>query len=96
MRKNRQKLSNFETKTLSELKEMQPPAYIPLFTENRLNNKPSKKDIQISNQRLINDDNNHRCVSYPGEIKFDNYLRIDNSNIEAEDVAKIIKEKFNL
>ena len=65
-------------------------------TENRLNNKPSKKDIEISNQRLINDDNNYRCVSYPGEIKFDNYLRIDNSNIEAEDVAKIIKEKFNL
>jgi hypothetical protein len=31
-----------------------------------------------------------------GEIPFENYLRINNENIEAKDVAKIIKEKFNL
>lgn len=65
-------------------------------TGNRLKNKPSKIDLEASNRRLINDDINHRCVSRPGEIKFKNYLRIDNSNIEAKDVAKIIKEKFNL
>lgn len=65
-------------------------------TENRLMNKASKRDIEISDQRLINDDLNHRCVSYPGEIQFENYLRIDNSNIEASEVARIIKDKFNL
>ena len=65
-------------------------------TENRLNNKPSKRNIELSNQRLINADLNHRCVSYEGEIKFDNYLRIDNSNITAKDVATMIKDKFNL
>lgn len=65
-------------------------------TENRLKNKPSKKDIAVSNQRLINDDNNYRCVSYEGEIPFDNYLRIDNSDKSPAEVALLIKETFNL
>ena len=60
-------------------------------TENRLKNKPSKKDIAVSNQRLINDDNNYRCVSYEGEIPFDNYLRIDNSDKSPDEVALLIK-----
>ena len=65
-------------------------------TENRLKNKASKRDIEISNQRLIDDDKNHRCVSYEGEITFDNYLRIDNSDKEPEEVARMIKESFYL
>ena len=32
--------------------------------------------------------------SYPGEITYENYLRIDNTELSAEEVAKIIKEKF--
>lgn len=65
-------------------------------SENRLKNKPSKRDIETSNRRLVNDDEKYRCVSYEGEIKFDNYLRIENENISAEDAAKMIKEKFSL
>lgn len=65
-------------------------------TENRLKNKPSKRDIETSNQRLLNDDSNHRCVSREGEITFNNYLRIENSNKEAETVAKMIKDTFRL
>lgn len=65
-------------------------------TENRILNKKSKRDFASSNQRLLDDDSNHRCVSYEGEITFDNYLRIDNSNISASDAAKMIKDKFNL
>ena len=65
-------------------------------TENRLKNKPSKRDIETSNARLINDDANYRCVSYEGEIPFDNYLRIDNSHLSAEETAKMIKEHFDL
>lgn len=66
------------------------------ITENRLNHKASKRDIEISNQRLMNDDNKHRCVSLDNEIPFDNYIKIDNSNLSAEQVAAIIKEHFNL
>jgi len=66
------------------------------ITENRLNHKASKRDIEISNQRLINNDKNYRCVSNDDEIPFDNYIKIDNSNLSAELVAKMIKEHFNL
>ena len=65
-------------------------------SENRLKHKASKRDIETSNRRLINDDRNHRCVSYEGEITFDNYLRIDNSDKEPEEVARLIKDTFNL
>lgn len=65
-------------------------------TENRLKNKASKRDIDISNQRLINDDKNYRCVSFEGEITFDKYLRIDNSDRPADEVAKLIKDYFDL
>ena len=47
-------------------------------TENRLKCKPSKRNVSDSNQRLIDDDKKYRCVSYEGEISFENYLRIDN------------------
>lgn len=65
-------------------------------TENRLKHKASKRNIDESNERLIRDDANHRCVSYEGEIPFDNYLRIDNTNLSAADAAKLIKETFDL
>jgi hypothetical protein len=65
-------------------------------TENRLKHKPSKRNIDESNLRLIRDDNNHRCVSYDGEVTFDNYIKIYNSELSAEAVAKMIKERFSL
>jgi hypothetical protein len=66
------------------------------ITGNRLKHKASKRDIEASNQRLINTDKDYRCVSNDGEIQFDNYIKIDNSNLSAEDVARMIKEHFNL
>ena len=64
-------------------------------TENRLINKASKRDIEASNGRLLNEDR-HRLVSNEGEIPFKNYLSINNENLEPKDVAKIIKETFNI
>lgn len=65
-------------------------------TENRLKNKPSKRDIEKSNSRIIKEDLKHRTVSYNGEVKFKNYIKIDNSKLEPNNVAQMIKEKFNL
>ena len=65
-------------------------------TENRLKYKPSKRDLSASDQRLIDDDKNYRCVSFEGEIPFENYLRIENSDKSPEDVALLIKETFGL
>jgi len=66
-------------------------------TENRLRHKPSKRDIVASNNRLIhNEDAKARLVSYDGELDFENYIKIDNSNLSPEIVAKMIKERFAL
>ncbi|MER2056979.1 MAG: AAA family ATPase [Clostridia bacterium] len=64
-------------------------------TENRLRNKPSKRDVEASNARLRGEDN-YRLVSNEGEIPFENYLRIDNSSLSAEDAAKRIRDTFGL
>ncbi len=64
-------------------------------TENRLKHKASKRDIDASNKRMLNEER-HRLVSYEGEIPFKNYLRINNENIDAKDVAKMIKDTFGL
>ncbi|MBQ3014509.1 MAG: shikimate kinase, partial [Clostridia bacterium] len=65
-------------------------------TENRLANKASKRDIEASNNRLINDDEKHRFESYEGEIPYENYIKIDNTNLAPDVVAKMIKKKFSL
>lgn len=65
-------------------------------TENRLANKASKRNIEASNERLIRHTNEHRFISHDGEVPIENFIRIDNSNLEADEVARIIKYKFNL
>ena len=64
-------------------------------TENRLKNKASKRDLVISEQRLLNEEK-YRLVSEEGDIPFENYFRIDNTNLAPDVVAKMIKEKFEL
>ena len=65
-------------------------------TENRLKNKASKRDLETSNQRLLDDDKRYRCVSLDGEIPFENYIKIDNTSLSPAEAAKIIKERFDL
>jgi len=65
-------------------------------TENRLKYKPSKRNIELSNIDLQKRNERYRMNSYPGEFTEKNYLRIDNSEVSAEDTAKIIKAKFRL
>ncbi len=65
-------------------------------TENRLANKASKRDIEASNARLISMDQAHRFESFEGELKFDNYIKIDNTDKTPTEVAKLIKETFDL
>ncbi len=63
---------------------------------NRLEHKPSKRDIAWSENDLKTSMEAYRLNSLPGEIKNRNYLRINNTNKSAEEVAKQIKEIFNL
>lgn len=65
-------------------------------TENRLRNKASKRDLAISEDRIIREETKYRIVSNEGEIPFANYMKIDNTNLEPDVVAKVIKDNFNL
>lgn len=65
-------------------------------TENRLRNKASKRDLAISEDRIIREETKYRIVSNEGEIPFANYMKIDNTNLEPDVVAKMIKDNFNL
>lgn len=67
-------------------------------TSNRLEYKASKRDLEWSENDLLSSLEKHRLNSNPGEGEkiFKNYIKINNTNISPEDVAKMIKEKFNL
>lgn len=65
-------------------------------TENRLLNKPSKRNIVKSESLFRDIEARHRLNSYPNEIKKENYIRINNTYVQPENVAKIIKDKFKL
>lgn len=61
---------------------------------NRLKNKASKNDVEQSNRRLIRDDSRYRLESLEGEIPFENYVKIDNSQLTPVETAELIKEHF--
>jgi hypothetical protein len=65
-------------------------------TPHRLAHKASKRDLEQSRQRVIDMDLQYRLESNPGEIPFENYIRIDNSELEPAAVATMIKERFAL
>jgi len=65
-------------------------------TENRLKNKASKRDIAVSEDRMLREETKYRLVSNEGEIPFKNYMKIDNTHLEPSEVALMIKERFNL
>jgi hypothetical protein len=61
----------------------------------RLEHKPTKRNIEWSEQNLIKTLEEYRLNSVKGEITRENYMRINNTNLSAEEVALMIKEKFN-
>ncbi len=67
-------------------------------TENRLKNKPSKRNLEWSNKDLLKSTENEKLNSAEGqgEKLFKNYMRINNTNLNPEEVVKLIRKKFNL
>ncbi|MBE0600237.1 MAG: shikimate kinase [Firmicutes bacterium] len=65
-------------------------------SENRLRHKPSKRNLEESRQRLLRDDAGYRLESLDGEIPYPNYIKIDNTDIPPDAVARQIKERFHL
>ena len=65
-------------------------------TENRLLNKPTKRDIKHSEDMFRMLESKYRLNSLEGEISKMNYIKINNSNLSPDIVAKMIKDKFKL
>ncbi|WP_102272572.1 AAA family ATPase [Cytobacillus massiliigabonensis] len=63
---------------------------------NRLEHKPSKRDIEWSERDLISTMEKHRLNSVEGEMTRENYIKINNTSISSAEAAHIIKEKFQL
>ncbi len=63
-------------------------------TENRLKEKPSKRDSDHAEGLIYRLEEKYRCVSEPGEIPYENYLRLDNSQLSPEEAAQIIADHF--
>ncbi|SFG83267.1 hypothetical protein [Sporolactobacillus nakayamae] len=62
----------------------------------RLAEKPTKRNIKQSEQNLLESIGHYRLNSQPGEIRETNYLRINNTNLSAAQVAQKIKNTFHL
>ncbi|UOQ46870.1 AAA family ATPase [Gracilibacillus caseinilyticus] len=65
-------------------------------TPNRLEQKPRKRNIKQSEENLLNSMDTYRLNSEQGEIKQENYVRINNTNLSADEVARMIKKEFML
>ena len=63
-------------------------------SENRLKHKASKRNVKESNEWLVEVDTRRRFVSREGEIPFPHYIKIDNTDLPPEEVARQIKEYF--
>lgn len=62
----------------------------------RLQHKPTKRNIQESEENLLSTMESKRLNSFDGELDRKHYLRINNTNLSAEEVAKQIKYYFEL
>ena len=65
-------------------------------TPHRMERKASKKDVEWSRANLLRDSERHRLNSAPDEVWFEHHLKIDNTNLEPDEVADIIIRTFNL
>jgi hypothetical protein len=62
----------------------------------RLEHKPTKRNVKQSEIDLKETMEKHRLNSLEGEMKREQYVRINNTNLGPEEVANLIKENFNL
>ncbi|MBX0356968.1 AAA family ATPase [Halobacillus sp. Nhm2S1] len=65
-------------------------------TPNRLEHKPSKRDVEASEERMMTSMDRLRMNTKDGEINEKNYIKIDNSDLEPSAVAKKIQERLGL
>ena len=64
-------------------------------TLERLSEKPSKQNLLLSEERLLRIEKKHIMNTNNDFYYKENYVKIDNTNMEAEEVAKKIRDEFD-
>lgn len=62
----------------------------------RLEEKASKRDVKVTEKRMINSLKKYRLNSNEGEIEHPNYLRLNNNNLTPDQAAEKIIEHFGM
>jgi shikimate kinase len=65
-------------------------------TENRLKYKPLKRHFEVSEREILETDKTNQLNSQKQPSGLHHYLKIDNTNLSAEEVAKQIQEKMKI
>jgi len=65
-------------------------------SEFRLSQKPPKRDVEKSRERLLDDDRKYKLNSDGDFFYKENYLKIDNTDLPADEVARMILDEFGL
>lgn len=65
-------------------------------SENRLLNKPTKRNLEHSEQIFRRLEEKYRLNSLENEVEKENYIRINNTDMDPDAVANMIKEAFIL
>ncbi len=63
-------------------------------SEFRLSQKPSKRDIEKSQKRLLDNAEKHKLNSNGDFFYEENYLKINNTDLSADEAARMIVERF--
>ena len=63
-------------------------------TENRLKYKPLKRNFEVSEREILETDKTDQLNSQKQPSGLHHYLKIDNTNLSAEEVAKQIQERM--
>lgn len=62
----------------------------------RLEQKPTKRNVNRSETELLKTMKDYRLNSQKGEIKHENYIRINNTDLTPKEVAELITDRFGL
>lgn len=66
------------------------------ITENRLDKKWTKRNVEWSQKEIVSSMSRHRMTSNENEIPYKHYLKIDNTHLSPKEVAKQIQKHFSL
>ncbi len=65
-------------------------------TEHRLEEKPTKRNIEWSEKELLRSMQKYRLNSMENEVPYKNFLKIDNTHLSAEETAERIVRHFGI